>query len=102
MEDEDELEAVHELDRRFPIKYGCGDLVGLGQFILNTTENPGDPETDAENIAISVIVAFKRTSDVGKRLRKFIDTGYVPIEMEALVREAANLLETAWDSDGKA
>ena len=55
---DDEPTAIETLDQRFPIRYGSGDLVGLGQFILNLLENPGDPETDAENIAIAVLAAI--------------------------------------------
>jgi hypothetical protein len=55
------MEALQELDRMFPVRYGSDELVGLGQFILNLTENPGDdPETDAENIAIAVLVALRK------------------------------------------
>jgi hypothetical protein len=56
--------AIAALDRLYPTKYGSGDLVGLGQFILNLTENPGDPETDAENIAIAVLVAMGKLEAV--------------------------------------
>lgn len=55
---DDDLDAVKELDALFPTRYGSGDLVGLGQFILNLTRHPGDPETDAENIAIAVLGAL--------------------------------------------
>ena len=50
--------GIAELDRRFPVKYGSGDLVGLGQFIVNIMLAPSDGETDAENIALAVIAAF--------------------------------------------
>ena len=57
------MEALQELDQMFPIRYGSGELVGLGQFILNLTQNPGDPETDAENIAIAVLAAMRGKND---------------------------------------
>ena len=54
-----ERTAIQVLDRRFPIRYGTGDLIGLGQFILNLVQHPSDdPETDAENIAIAVVGAI--------------------------------------------
>jgi hypothetical protein len=56
---DEQMESLQELDRMFPVRYGSGDLVGLGQFILNLTQNPSDPETDAENIAIAVLLALR-------------------------------------------
>lgn len=50
-------EKLDLLDRLFPVKY-CEGLTGLGSFILNLIEHPGDdPETDAENTAIAIVVA---------------------------------------------
>ena len=63
MED-DPLEAVHELDRAVPVRYGT-ELVGLGQFILNMTHNPsGDADLDAENIAIAIVSALDEAGNV--------------------------------------
>lgn len=50
--------GIQQLDRLYPTRYGSGDLIGLGQFILNIVENPGDPETDAENIALAILTAL--------------------------------------------
>ncbi len=53
--DDDPLETVKELNEMFPLQFGSGDLRGLGNFILNLLQNPGDPEADAENIAIAMM-----------------------------------------------
>ena len=56
-QEHEEETAIETLDRIYPVRYGSANLVGLGSFILNITQNPGDPETDAENIAIAVLSA---------------------------------------------
>lgn len=58
---ENEDTALAKLNRLFPTKFGSGDLVGLGQFILNLLLYPGDPEIDAENIASAVLAAIQES-----------------------------------------
>ena len=63
--EENPLEEIGVLNRLFPFRFGSGDLVGLGNFILNLTRSPGDPETDAENIAIAILVSLYKSTGLG-------------------------------------
>ncbi len=65
--DDDPLETVKELNEMFPLQFGNGDLRGLGNFILNLLRAPGDPETDAENIAIAMMRSMDETGVIRER-----------------------------------